>query len=238
MSTDDVTIALLSVLKRSIDHLSAASGNPSAPLTTDFSLRDSWYRFELGWDQHSQEKKLLISELYVMVMKLLEVSLKYVMREVTFRYMVQGKFHAVGRLRNPIRPPPRRKMAVGPKYMTLPSGHVEWSDYGRSMDFELVANTMISLLDNSWQLIVASRKHAGNMVIDRHPFTYRDVRGKVEIEVSGPEGRLSLEEVMDVATYMVEFGRVFFMEEHTCVFTNTYYPTETKIVGTLLKAED
>lgn len=160
------------------------------------------------------------------------------MRQVTFKYLLAGKFHAIGRLRNAATPAPRRKMAVGPKYMGISQGYIEWSDYGQQLDYQTVANTVMGFFDNCWNFMVQTKKASSQITIDNAPFRYHDVGDRVEVEVSGPSGgQLNLEEVMEVTYYMVEFGRVFFMEEHQCVLINTYYPVETKVTGFLLKGE-
>ncbi|KAI4167195.1 MAG: hypothetical protein LQ343_007407 [Gyalolechia ehrenbergii] len=236
MADDDVTIAVLAAFRQACKRLSLVSGKDSNPLERDFYLRDVWYRFEIGWDAHG-DQPLLMSELYEMIMKVQEVIWSYNMRQVTFKYLLKGRFHAIGRLRNPATPPPSRRIALGPKSVEVPDGHIVWSEYGLPMDFEVVATAMMGLLYNSWGCMVSYRRSSHNILTDKNPFTYQDLRGLVHLEVSTPE-ELSVEDVMDIAYYIAVFGRIYFMEEHQCVLTNTYYPTETQVKGTISKGEE
>ncbi|KAL9002672.1 MAG: hypothetical protein Q9188_004411 [Gyalolechia gomerana] len=236
MAHDDVTIAVLGAFRQACKRLSLVSGKDSEPVERDFYLRDIWYRFEIGWDEHG-DQPLLMSELYEMIMKVQEVIWSYNMRQVTFKYLLKGRFHAIGRLRNPAKPPPLRQNAVGPKYLDVPYGHIVWSKYGRPMDFEVVATAIMGLLYNSWDCMVSYRRSSHNIHTEKNPFTYQDLRGLVDLELSTP-GELDVEDVMDIAYYMAEFGRAFFMKEHQCVFTNTYYPTQTQVKGTIWKGEE
>ncbi|KAL8944442.1 MAG: hypothetical protein Q9211_000584 [Gyalolechia sp. 1 TL-2023] len=237
MAVDDVTVAILAAFKLACERLSTASGSDGKPLEQNFSVKDVWYRFELGWDEYG-DTPLLISELYTIIMKLHEVSVKYHMRQVTFKYLLADRFHAVGRLRNAPKPAPHRQAALGPQSQDVPDGHITWSEYGRSMNFRVVANAMMGLLDNSWDVMVKSRQPSGEIRLDQNPFTYQDSVGLVELEVSAPPGKLSLEDVIDVAFYSALFGRLFRMKEHRCVLTNTYYPTETRVIGTISRVEN
>ncbi|KAL8741046.1 MAG: hypothetical protein Q9184_008430 [Pyrenodesmia sp. 2 TL-2023] len=233
MATEDVTIAILGAFKVASGRLSAASGRDKDPVSQGFSVKDAWYRFELGWDIHS-DRPLLISELHTIITKLQEVNRQYNMRQFTFRYLLQDRFHAVGRLRNPAKPAPPRRLALAPEYLDVFEGYLVWSDFGRYMDFEDVANAMMGLLDNSWRCMVEFRKSSSDIRAgQKGPFTYHDVRKSVKLVVSAPATELSLGEVMDLAYYTAEFGRVFFMEEHRCVLTNTYYPKAIEVIGFL-----
>ncbi|KAI4174439.1 MAG: hypothetical protein LQ346_008240 [Caloplaca aetnensis] len=233
MAADDVTIAILGALKAACDLLSDASGRDDSPVRQEFSIKDIWYRFELGWDLHG-DRPLLKSELYTIITKLQEVNRRYNMRQVTFKYLLEGRFHAVGRLRNPVTPPPPRQIAqVGPKYLNLPYGHIVWSDFVRPMDFEAVAIGMIGLLDHSWHCMADFHRSSSRIPAGKNPFTYHDKRASVKFEVWAPATLLSLEELMDLAYYTAEFGRLYFMREHRVVFTSTYYPTPIEINGAL-----
>ncbi|KAL8924698.1 MAG: hypothetical protein Q9208_003888 [Pyrenodesmia sp. 3 TL-2023] len=238
MAADDVTMALLAAFRAACGRLSLASGRDDDPVERDFIVKDAWYRFELGWDMHG-ERPLLIYELYIIITKLQEVSLKYNMRQVTFKYLLEGRFHAIGRLRHPAKPPPRRQVAFGTEHMDIRHGHIVWSNFGQDMVFELVANAMMGLLDNGWHCMVQVRRPSGNIRASAQgPFTYHDVRRSVEFLVSAPATQLSLEQVMDLAYYTAEFGRLYFMEEHRCVLTNTYHPVHVEVIGSLSIGED
>ncbi|KAL8897439.1 MAG: hypothetical protein Q9207_007219 [Kuettlingeria erythrocarpa] len=233
MAADDVTIAILAAMKAACDRLSDASGRDDDPVEQEFIIKNTWSRLELGWDLHG-DRPLLFSELYTIITELQEVNRKYNMRQVTFKYLLEGRFHAIGRLRNPATPPPPRQIAqVGPKYLNVPYGRIVWEDFGRPMDFEAVAIGMIGLLDHGWHCMADFHRSGSRIPAGKNPFTFHDQRSSVMFEVWAPATKLSLEEVMDLAYYTAVFGRLYFMREHRVVFTSTYYPTPIEIAGAL-----
>ncbi len=233
MAADDVTVAVLAAMKAACDRLSEASGRDENPVSQEFIVKDTWFRFELVWDLHS-DRALLYSELYIIITKLQEVNRKYNMRQVTFKYLLEGRFHAIGRLRNPATPPPPRQIAQRePKYLKIPYGHIVWENFGRPMDFEAVAVGMIGLLDHGWHCMADYHRSSSRIPAGRNPFTFHDKRASVKLEVWAPATEPSLEQVMDLAYYTAEFGRMFFLREHRVVFTSTYYPTPIEVSGAL-----
>ncbi|KAL8669437.1 MAG: hypothetical protein Q9168_005972 [Polycauliona sp. 1 TL-2023] len=233
MATDDVTMAMLAIFKAACERLSSASGQDGEVVKHDFAIRDKWYRFELGWDAYGP-RPLLISELLTIVTKLWELSRVYFMRQVTFKYLLAGQFHATGRLRNPAAPAPRRQDALQPRVMNIPHGHIIWADFDRKMEFEVVADTMMSLLGNGWVAMSNYHKASRKLHVP-NPFMFNNPQRSVRFTVSAPQKELSLGDVMDVAYYTVMFGRLFNMQEHHCALTSTYYPQPVEILGSIVK---
>ncbi|KAL8768076.1 MAG: hypothetical protein Q9209_005619 [Squamulea sp. 1 TL-2023] len=235
MAADDVTIAILAATKYACELLSLLSGEDSKPVPGDCRVKGLWYRFELAWDHYS-DRPFTMSELKTTILTLGKLSQSYNMRQVTFQYRIQGRFHAVGRLRNPITPAPARQLAVGSKQVNVPGGHVLWSNFGQPMDFENVAMGVLSLLNHAWGYMVENRRSGRHIRTGADPFLYQDSRRSLRLRISGPPGgRLDLEDVIDVAEYVVECGRLFFMREHHCSFTDTYFPTPRKVTASLTK---
>ncbi|KAL8959080.1 MAG: hypothetical protein Q9193_003995 [Seirophora villosa] len=235
MDADDVTIAVVAMFKLACERLSEESGRERARVDEDFRISDRWYRFELGWDQHEHDRPFVITELRTIITAIAEVNRNYNMRQITFKYLRAGRFHVIGRLRNPATPPPPRQDAPRPVRMAIPNGEVLWLDYGRPMDFDVVFNAMMGLLSNCWEAMVRSRKSASRIIADTSPFTYHDSRLSVRFEVSAPAMQLNLDNTMDMAYYAVNFGRIFFMKEHHCSLLNTYYPTPVEVTSSLSK---
>ncbi|KAL8709214.1 MAG: hypothetical protein Q9220_005956 [cf. Caloplaca sp. 1 TL-2023] len=224
MDVDDVSMAILAAAQLACTRLSEVSGRDNEPVGDAFILKDSWFRFELGWDLHS-DQPFLLYELKAILMKLYEAGQRYNMRQVTFTYYVQGRFHVVGRWRNPVVPPPPRNFAIGPKQMVIPDGSLVWSNYGRPMTYESVVDSMMALFLNGWDCMVDTRKPSNKIHSQSIPFVYHDSRRNLRFMVSGPPDKLWLEDLLQIAYYTGEFGRIFYSEEHRCSLTNTYYPT-------------
>ncbi|KAL8953120.1 MAG: hypothetical protein Q9222_001003 [Ikaeria aurantiellina] len=237
MDADDVSMALLAAAQLACTRLSSVSGRDRDPVGESFRVKDSWFRFELGWDLHS-DQPFLLSELKVILIKLYEVGQRYNMRQATFTYYLKGRFHVVGRLRNPAVPPPPRRMAVGPKQMAIPDGSLVWSDYGRPMAYEPVVDSMMAIMLNGWDSMVDSRKSSDKIRSQNVPFVFRDPKIFLRFEVSGPPDKLVLEDLLQIAYYTAEFGRIFNSEEHHCKLTNTYYPAPKVISSILSKDPD
>ncbi|KAI4114681.1 MAG: hypothetical protein LQ345_004580 [Seirophora villosa] len=238
MDADDVTMAVVAMFKVACERLSAESGRERARVGQDFRISDRWYRFELGWDQHEDDRPFVITELRTIIMAIAELNRNYNMRQITLKYLRAGRFHVIGRLRNPATPPPPRQDAARPARMAIPNGEVLWLDYGRPMDFDVVVNAMMGLFSNCWDTIVRFRKPAARIIADTSPFTYEDSRLSVRFEVSAPPMQLNVDNTMDMAYYAVNFGRIFFMKEHHCALLNTYYPTPVEVTSSLSKKAD
>ncbi|KAL8985147.1 MAG: hypothetical protein Q9177_004514, partial [Variospora cf. flavescens] len=115
MAADDVTMAIITTFKIACERLSAEAGKEDAPVEDEFRVRDNWYRFELGWDHVvANDKPFLITELRTIIMELDELNRNYNMRQLTFTYLLAGRFHVIGRLRNPPIPPEPRHHAIRP----------------------------------------------------------------------------------------------------------------------------
>ncbi|KAL9009942.1 MAG: hypothetical protein Q9173_005075 [Seirophora scorigena] len=238
MAADDVTMAVVATFKVACERLSAESGTEGARVDEDFRVRDRWYRFELGWDQHEDDRPFIIIELRTIIMAIAELNRNYNMQQITFKYLRAGRFHVIGRLRNPTTPPPPRQDAVRPARMAISDGQVLWLDYGRRMDFDVVVSAMLDLLSNCWDAIVMFRKPAGRIIAHTSPFTYDDPRLSVRLEMSASPTQLSVGNTMDMAYYAVYFGRVFFMKENHCSLVITYYPTPVEVTSSLSKEVD
>ncbi|KAL9019138.1 MAG: hypothetical protein Q9185_003569 [Variospora sp. 1 TL-2023] len=234
MAADDVTMAIITTFKVACERLSAKAGKEDAPVDDEFRVRDEWYRFELGWDHDvANDKPFLITELRTIIVALDELNRNYNMRQLTFTYLLAGRFHVIGRLRNPPVPPAPRHRAIRPVRMSIPDGHVLWTTYGRPMDFSTVADAMMGLLINCWDTMVEMRKPAYAIISDTVPLAYLDVPREVKLEVWAPPLQLSLHRMMDMAYYAVDFGRVFFMVEHHCALVITYYPAPLEVTSVL-----
>ena len=233
MAADDVTMALMTASKRVCDLLSLASGKDQSPIHQEFWIRETWFRFELGWDAHS-DRPLLLAELQMIIVKLYEIAHRYHMRQLTFKYLVQGHFHCAGRLRNPPSRPPPRSIAIGAEHLNVPYGNLVWSDFGRPMDFETVANAMLGIFLHAWDLMVETRKSSDRIRAQQTPYTYHDIGRSLRLQISpGAAQNLKLRDILDIAYFTVEFGRIFYMEEHHCSLVDTYYPERKQVLSSL-----
>ncbi|KAL9594169.1 MAG: hypothetical protein Q9219_007182 [cf. Caloplaca sp. 3 TL-2023] len=235
MAADDVTIAIVSASKLACNMLSQLSGQDTKPVPGPFRVKDYWYRFELAWDQQS-DSPLTMSEVKTVISTLFEVGQIYNMRQFTFEYRLRGRFHAVGRLRNPISRPPPRRIAVEAKQMNIPSGQVVWSDFGSRMDYRNVAFGMLGLLDNSWGCMVENERSADRIRARNDPFTFHDSRHSFRLQIFGPQGdKLSLDDLINMANFVVEFGRLYYMREHHCTYIDTYYPAPRIVTASIVQ---